>query len=398
MVRAQFEPLAKLWGVKNEKVPELLNREAKLIMIDGKLQPLLNNSYFGGTYIDVKVNKININTVDQSKVKEVKNSLQMKEYKNYLRFKKAINSLSQLKSTFVKIVKLAQKYNINSKIGIEPEANNVVIYLKDKNDPKNKEFIKNVKFFKPKIVYSSKKKKGKMVLNSFNSSTLVEKRQINQIVFGGDKITANYGPCSAGFWMKDQFQQDFLLTAGHCAYPYNDTSPKLFYRYYSNLAVLIGSMENYMVTPVDVGFIKKLTVNSHIRVVPNIRNIITTGVVHPIYVEYLIIGSVDIISAGIHICKSGFVTGITCGYVKSLDAVITIRRGSEDKIGGLITTAYSYYGDSGGPMFQFSYTIPFVYAVGILIGGRSNSYEAESYCEPIRTAFEYGYTLVHYPH
>ncbi|CAG8769381.1 23493_t:CDS:2, partial [Racocetra persica] len=94
MVRAQLEPFAKLWGVENEKVPELLDREAKLIKIDGKLQPLLNNSYFGGTYIDVKANKININTVDQSKVKEY-----------------------------------------------ELEANNVVIYLKDKNDPKNKEFI-----------------------------------------------------------------------------------------------------------------------------------------------------------------------------------------------------------------------------------------------------------------
>ncbi|CAG8718189.1 24938_t:CDS:2, partial [Racocetra persica] len=164
--------------------------------------------------------------------------------------------------------------------------------------------------------------------------------------------------------------QDFLLTAGHCAYPYNDTSPKLVYRHYSNLAGLIGSMENYTTTPIDLGFIKKLTVNSHIK----------------------------IISTGVHICKSGYTSGITCGYVKSLYATITT---DEDKIGGLLTTVYSYRGDSGGSMFQFSYSdysIPFVYAVGILIGGKSNSYEAETYCEPIRTAFEYGYTLVHYPH
>ncbi|CAG8796292.1 21650_t:CDS:1, partial [Racocetra persica] len=70
MVRAQYEPLAELWGVEIKKVPELLQREAKLIMIDGKLQPLLNDLYFGGTYVDVKANKININTVDQSKVEE----------------------------------------------------------------------------------------------------------------------------------------------------------------------------------------------------------------------------------------------------------------------------------------------------------------------------------------
>ncbi|CAG8851633.1 30596_t:CDS:1, partial [Racocetra persica] len=70
IVRAQFEALAKFWGVTKNKVPELLNREAKLIMIDGKLQPLLNDSYFGGTYVNVKANEININTVNQSKVEE----------------------------------------------------------------------------------------------------------------------------------------------------------------------------------------------------------------------------------------------------------------------------------------------------------------------------------------
>ncbi|CAG8830941.1 17068_t:CDS:1, partial [Racocetra persica] len=202
MVKAQFEPLAKLWGVENKKVPELLDREAKLIMIDGKLQPLLNNLYFGGTYVDVKTNKININTVDLSKIEEVRNSSQIKEYKKYLRFKKATNSWSQLNSTFVQIDKLIQKFNIiNSIISIEPEVNNVVIYLKDKNDPKNKEFIKSVKIFKPNIVYLSKKEKRKVVLNSFESSTLLEKRQINTIILGGDEIVNWFGSkplrCSA---------------------------------------------------------------------------------------------------------------------------------------------------------------------------------------------------------
>ncbi|CAG8840836.1 33450_t:CDS:2, partial [Racocetra persica] len=167
----------------------------------------------------------------------------------------------------------------------------------------------------------------------------------------------------------------FLLTAGHCAYPYNDTSPKLFYRHYGNLPFLIGAMESYSVTPIDV------------------------ALANPKYVEYFIIGSIEIISTNVHICKSGFSTGITCGYVKSLYAATISEDGL--RIGGLITTVYSYLGDSGGSMFQFSYSnysIPFVYAVGILSGGNHNSYEATTYCEPIRTAFAYGYILVHYPH
>ncbi|CAG8578883.1 3196_t:CDS:2, partial [Racocetra persica] len=62
--------------------------------------------------------------------------------------------------------------------------------------------------------------------------------------------------CSAGFWMKNQFQQDFLFTAGHCPYPYNDTS-RLFYRNDRNSPVLIGPMENFTLTPNDIGFIRK---------------------------------------------------------------------------------------------------------------------------------------------
>ncbi|CAG8546779.1 9671_t:CDS:1, partial [Racocetra persica] len=407
MVRAQFEPLAKLWGVENKKVPELLEREAKLIMIDGKLQQLLKNSYFGGTYIDVKANKININTVDQSKVKEVKNSLQMKEYKNYLRFKKAINSLSQLKSTYVKIDKLIRKFDIiNSIISIEHEVNNVVIYLEDKNDQNTKEFIESVKFFKPKIVYSSKKEEGKMVLNSFNSPTLVKKTQINPMVVGGDRIVTWYNNipfgCSAGFWMKDQDQSDeeLLLVAGHCAYPYNDNSPKWFYHYYGDTPVLIGHMENYTLTPNDLGFIRK-TNQSHIRAVPNIRNFKFPALANPTYVEYLILGSTKITSTLSHICKSGYVTGISCGHVTSLDASIGSETG--DKTGGLLTSAYSVRGDSGGSMFQFRYSnfsIPYVNAVGILASGNLDNTpnNSRTYCEPLnKVFFEYGYSLVHHP-
>ncbi|CAG8719128.1 19388_t:CDS:2, partial [Racocetra persica] len=274
MVNAQFEPLAKLWGVENKKVPELLDREAKLIRIDGKLQPLLNNLYFEGTYVDVKANKININTVDQSKVEKVRNSSQMKKYKKYLKFKKATNSLSQLKSTFVQIIKLAQKFNIiNGIISIEPKVNNVVIYLKDKNDPKNKEFIK------------------------------MEKRQIDPIILGGNEIVTWFGPrplrCSAD--------------------------------------------------------------------VANPRNI-----------EYLIIGSTEIASTNIHVCKSGFVTGVICGHVKALDTTVLSETGP--KVGVFLTSIHEVSDDSGGSTFRYShddYSIPLVYAVGILVSSEDPDDDSE---------------------
>ncbi|RIB26109.1 hypothetical protein C2G38_2240956 [Gigaspora rosea] len=115
----QFGPLARLWNVPNEEVPKLLDLEKILISIDSKLQPLLNGSYFGGTYIDIKAGKINVNTVDQSKVNEIRNK--MKNDQAFLNFIAANNTLSQLNSTFNQTFILAQQFNItNCIISIEP--------------------------------------------------------------------------------------------------------------------------------------------------------------------------------------------------------------------------------------------------------------------------------------
>ncbi|CAG8837401.1 3506_t:CDS:1, partial [Racocetra persica] len=183
----QLKPLAKFWRVSNSRLPELLNTEKKLILIDSKLQPLLNDLYFGGTYVDVKANKIDVNTVDQSKVKEVKNSSQMKKYKGYLNFINATKSLNQLNSTFGQIVRLSQKFNItNGIISIEPKVNNVVVYLNDTNDQKNKEFIESINFFEPIIrITPFFSKKEEMIIKP---STLFEKRNINMKVVGGSEI------------------------------------------------------------------------------------------------------------------------------------------------------------------------------------------------------------------
>ncbi|CAG8685926.1 30722_t:CDS:1, partial [Racocetra persica] len=160
-----------------------------------------------------------------------------------------------------------------------------------------------------------------------------------------------------------------------------------------NSPVLIGPMDNFTLTPNDIGFIRKS--NPDINVVPNIRNIRRDGA-NSRYAEYFIIGSKEITGTGVHICKSGFVTGVTCGRVRSRNANVESPTGRKE--GVLVTSTKAVQGDSGGSMIQFSYndSIPYVNAVGIVASLGNNPYDKATYCEPIRKAFEYGYALTHY--
>ncbi|CAG8598626.1 31093_t:CDS:2 [Gigaspora margarita] len=191
----QFEPLARLWNVSNEEVPTLLNLEKFLISVDSILQPLLNGSYFGGTYVDIKAGRINVNTVDPSKVDEIRKK--MKNYQDYLNFIAANNTLSQLNSIFNQAFILAQQLNTtNCLICIEPEFNNVVIYLR-MDDGNNKGFIEQVETFNPRpIIKRLQNEDNEEIL--FNSSTLVEKRNIYTLVDGGSPIVSSSEITSCG--------------------------------------------------------------------------------------------------------------------------------------------------------------------------------------------------------
>ncbi|CAG8813708.1 3410_t:CDS:2 [Gigaspora margarita] len=334
----QFEPLARLWNVPNEAVPKLLDLEKYLISIDSKLQPLLNGSYFGGTYLDIKAGKINVNTVDQSKVDGIRKKL--KNYQDYLNFIAVNNTLSQLNSTFNQTFILAQQLNItNCIISIEPEFNNVVIYLR-MDDGNNKEFIEKVETFNPSpIIKLLPNEDNEEIL--FNSSTLVEKRNLYTLVDGGS--------------------------------PINDH--------------LIGPMDARVIRLYDMGFIRRTNPNIFFR--PVIRQLIREI---SQFVQLLIVGSSEITSCGTHICKAGQSTGITCGFVSAFTSV-----GIYDhhlRVRTFIVPMDNAPGDSGGSMFRYnghnneSYLAD---AVGIYVGG---IFGRMAMGMSMTVAYELGYSLI----
>ncbi|CAG8746788.1 34988_t:CDS:1, partial [Racocetra persica] len=153
----QNHPLAQLWNISDADVPEWLESERHLIGIDDILRPILEDDYFissfGGTYIDIFVELIYVNTVDFSKVDELLALPQIKPHKNFIYFREANNSMSQLKHNFGKISFLA-RINDAQKLYIltDMEYNNIVLYFFDRHID-NSEFLNAVERFNPIILY-----------------------------------------------------------------------------------------------------------------------------------------------------------------------------------------------------------------------------------------------------
>ncbi|CAG8750309.1 31238_t:CDS:2, partial [Racocetra persica] len=142
------EALADLWEVEDKQLPNFLAIEEKLTKVDETLQSLLKDSTssFGGTYLDVKKNKVFVNTVDITAINKIKNSpkFSQNDFLNFIEFIKAPanNSMDILTSKLKKIVELIKKYRpINIQCYIDMTHNNVVIRFKTDNNAKNSRFI-----------------------------------------------------------------------------------------------------------------------------------------------------------------------------------------------------------------------------------------------------------------
>ncbi|RIB21390.1 trypsin-like cysteine/serine peptidase domain-containing protein [Gigaspora rosea] len=256
------------------------------------------------------------------------------------------------------------------------------------DDGKNKEFIENDENINPSPIIKplSNEEKEEIL---FNSSTLVEKRNnfLQPIAEGGSEIVSfNHAneplSCSAGFWMKKN-NEDFIVTAGHCP----DNIPTLFYAPSFHDNYLIGSMETRVIRLYDIGFIRKTNTNLILR--PVIR------LFDRRFSQFLIVGSSEITSCGVHICKAGQRTGISCGFVTAFNSVRTV--GGNLRIRTIVAEPMeNNAGDSGGSMFQyngFNGQSNLADAVGILIGGGLPGILV-AVGMPINIALEFGYSLV----
>ncbi|CAG8470963.1 13405_t:CDS:1 [Cetraspora pellucida] len=373
MIHALNEALSKLWNVTESDVPYLLNIEKNLCMVDVLLKPYLeqNGESFGGTYINVKMNKIIIRIVDETKKDIILNSSDIQPHRELLIFVPALNSLPSLKNSLREIIAKSRTHRpISVFIYIDIEENNIVIFLSQITDKLNKRFIDAIRQYNPVILHKNENAQEQPSIKQHTNSTHT-KREIDRQIINGDAIY-NLGSitrCTAGFWIIDKELRNYIVTAGHCIdsnnttldhntfymMPLNSSDEELRFR----KGDAIGPMVLHDLKKSDFGLIG--ITNVDIKPTRVIRNTDSDPY------RQLFIKDREIISThGAHLCKSGATTFVTCGYTKSFEGYFILR---DDIIDDLIVTDFlSAKGDSGGPVFYLR-DLPYVSLHGILIKG-----------------------------
>ncbi|RIB03805.1 hypothetical protein C2G38_2254784 [Gigaspora rosea] len=357
------EALAELWNVNDAEIPNLLAIEEQLIIVDRTLQLLLESyeSSFGGTYIDVKKEKVLINTIDFSKVPIILNSPEIKlnNYSRFLDFVPAERSFTKLKYNLIKISDLIKKYRPSEiQCYIDMKLNNVVIGYTNKY--RNRKFIKSAEKYNPNFIQQRNSDSEDEKPKAFQAQ--IASRDIIPKIFNGDGITTLEYDCSIGFPARNN-DLIYIVTAAHC---YKEN--KLYYHIpwnsnivYTQLGQMVKSEHMY---EYDFGLIK-IDENATKLISARIRNTDSE------YAELNVEGGRIITSHGAHVCKSGLTTHVTCGYAVGLNAIVTYINSKIVEnlvLYGKDNSIISKGGDSGGSVFSYLQTLSNVSLIGIHIG------------------------------
>jgi streptogrisin D len=154
--------------------------------------------------------------------------------------------------------------------------------------------------------------------------------ELRAAIAGGDAVYRGGRPCSLGFNVTDG-QDHYFLTAGHCTEGFTDWFAD------ADAAVPLGTTEGSSFPGDDYGLVRYTSDTVEIE-----DGVDTHG------------GYQDITAAGTPLVgetvwRSGRSTGVRSGTVTALDVTVNYAEG---QVTGLIaTTACSFSGDSGGPLY-----------------------------------------------
>nr|WP_237178971.1 trypsin-like serine protease [Paenibacillus sp. MMS18-CY102] len=182
-------------------------------------------------------------------------------------------------------------------------------------------------------------------------------------VRGGEKIISTSGSsCSVGFGAKDSSGQYYVITAGHCSRDYNVTTGKGTYKsgegwnYSGTYLGFASSHWSYYGLSDSMGIavtsvtVKEMNLNGGLRTITSFQD-----------------SANDVV--GQLVCKTGYVTGATCGTLKSRNVGYDIDGSTFFNLRGDDT--YSDHGDSGGTVYSNSMVLGITKGSG---GGYSHVY------------------------
>ncbi|RIB24581.1 hypothetical protein C2G38_2031772 [Gigaspora rosea] len=230
--------------------------------------------------------------------------------------------------------------------GIFPEENNIIIFMYEEFNEINQGFIDAVEEYEPIIKFYPLKTE-----KLSNSEISMDKRSLDIQVLGGDGLFTEFKRCSAGFLATAKNEiKNYIVTANHCRNDKKGDVTKFFYGAWDEKPTLefVGSMPPTGFSSYDFNLIDISNMSDSLKPSPAIRNSDSEQFrMLPIY------DGIPVSSHGVHLCKSGYSTHVTCGFVKAFDVFSYVRSGiySSELI---MTSMLGRKGDSGGPAFAYS--------------------------------------------
>ncbi|CAG8642775.1 23172_t:CDS:1, partial [Gigaspora rosea] len=338
----------------------------------------INDNTYAGSYIRTIDNNVVFYTTYATAVNTILNLPAVIPIMDLLRFDvRAQNNfnLAGLKARRDRVYELALEHNpVFVTIFLDIELNNVVVSLYHEYDDENRPFTDDVnqQFNNPPIVFEYKDLPDNEQLNANVSAIKRRDLQITMLAGDGFCNLDQSLTCSLGYFGIRQTaagaQERVFVTSGRC------------YRYeidyhlkpWSPLGVQpphiyhIGRMDSSSIrhSVIDYGVLR--IEEGENRPTPFIKNLDSPS--HPMLQIWNRNLNRDI-HVGIHLCKSGYHTRVTCGYQRSLQAFFTDQ--TDPYIIAHVINIENNWQDVGGPVFQFR-TLSTVNLVGILTGGIGN--------------------------
>lgn len=224
-------------------------------------------------------------------------------------------------------------------VGVDPEANAVVVTIPASAEADAARFIEQVRSFgdRTRIELS---RDPRPEFNAFN------------VYAGGNQMNMVGGNCTAGFATRDASNYRYMLTAEHCVRG-NNFNVNMFGQFFgqrwnSNAAFDTASVLNW--NPANMNQLPRVWHwnNGYVTV----KGQYTTG-------------------KNWYICKSGMTTYWTCGYVNAVGQKIWIANPGLYVYNLTETSLCSKKGDSGGPVVVRAGLYGYWWATGVLSAGNA---------------------------
>ncbi|KAF0488517.1 protease [Gigaspora margarita] len=370
------EALAELWDVEDSELLDFFAIEKKLITIDKILQPLIKEHIlsFGGTYINVTKKQVFVNTVDHSVVPIITNSAELihTDYLNFITFVTASNSLVTLADRFLKIYNLIKQFKPKSiQCYINMELNNIVI--RHSQTINNNEFLNSAREYNPIFIQPSVNFPHPRCKEGITQFPIL-RRNLNRKILSGEGLMNLFKreECSVGFWARDNNNEElnYIVTAGHCSIKRSRLAGTENFAHISwdspKLNRLGQMVDSDKIDRYDFGLIN-ITDSIYLQSMTTlIRNTDSKS-----FAELIMEDGIEMTSYGSHVCKSGWRSHVTCGYIKGLGTITTDSKGRafKDRIYyGKSAFQISCAGDSGGSVYSYLQDLETVGLSGIHLG------------------------------